>query len=156
LENSASRIFQHKAAKFEKEFLEPILNAMLESARRNMNNSDVIRVLDDPTGAILFKEITREDIAAKGQIVPMGARHFAESAQRLQNLVQIAQIKADPTVAPHLSGKVYARLIAEELGEEELFGENIAIEEQMETQQAANDAEADMQEQMQIAAEEGL
>lgn len=156
LQNAASRIFEHKAAKFEMEFLEPALNAMLEASRRNMDGSDLIRVLDDQTGAELFRSITKEDITAKGKIVPKGARHFAERAQRLQNLVQLMQVKADPSVAPHLSGKVVAKIMAEELNEPEMYGENIAVQEQAETQMAAQDAEADMMEEMQVAAEQGL
>jgi hypothetical protein len=156
LQTSSSRIFEHKAMKFEREFLEPALNAMLESGRRNMDASDLIRVLDDPTGAELFKSITREDITAKGKIVPRGASHFAERAQRLQNLLQMQQMKADPTVGAHISGKVIARIMAEELNEKDLFGDNIAVEEQMETQKAAQDAEADAMEELQVAAEQGL
>jgi len=156
LQNAAGRIFQHKAAKFEREFIEPVLNSMLEASRRNMDVSDVIRVLDDETGALLFQNITKEDITAKGKIVPVGARHFAERAQRVQNITQLLQLKADPTIGAHLSGKSIAKLLAEELGEEALYGENIAVVEQAETQSAALDAEADLEEQMQVAAEEGL
>jgi hypothetical protein len=157
LENSASRIFQHKAEKFSSDFLEPILNAMLESARRNMNFSDTIRVLDDETGALLFKEITKEDITAKGRIVPLGARHFAERALRVQNLNQLMQIKLmDPTVGVHLSGKEIARLISVELGEDKIFKENVSVEEQTETQEVANDAEAGAMERLQQSAEQGL
>jgi len=156
LENASSRIFQHKASQFEREFIEPILNAMLESARRSMDVVDVIRVLDDQTGAELFKQITREDITAKGTLVPIGARHFAERAQRVQNINQFVQFKQLPDVGVHLSGKRIAELVAYELGEEALFGDNIAIDEQMETQAKMQDSEADMMEQMQVAAEEGL
>ena len=157
LENSASRIFEHKTAHFERTFLEPILNTMLEMARRNMNFLDTVRVLDDASGVVLFQEITKEDITAKGQIRPVGARHFAERARRIQNLTQLFQIKAgDPTVAPHLSGKEIARILAEELGEATLFGENVSVEEQLETQQAMQDAEALNQEQLMTAAEEGI
>lgn len=157
LENSASRIFQHKADKFSAGFLEPILNAMLEAARRNMNFSDTIRVLDDETGALLFKEITKEDITARGRVIPLGARHFAERSLRVQNLNQLMQIKMmDPTVGVHLSGKEIARLIAEELGEDKIYKENVAIQEQSDTQEVASDAEADSMERMQIAAEQGL
>jgi hypothetical protein len=156
LENSSSRIFQHKAAKLEREFFEPALNTFLESARRNMDTSDLIRVLDDATGALLFKSITKEDITAKGTVVPVGARHFAERAQRVQNLNQIIQIKQDQTIGVHLSGKVIARILADELGEKELFGENISVEEQMETQRVAQDAEADNQEDLMVSAEQGI
>lgn len=156
LQNAAGRIFQHKASQFERDFVEPILNAELESARRNMDESDLIRTLDDETGALIFSQVTKEDITAKGRMVPMGARHFAERAQRVQNITQMLQVKADPSVAPHISGKKTAELLAYELGEEELYGENIAIEEQLETQRAAQDAEVRNQEELAVSAEQGL
>jgi hypothetical protein len=157
LQNSASRIFEHKTAHFERTFLEPILNAMLEVSRRNMNMSDVIRVMDDASGAMLFKEIKKDDITANGKIVPVGARHFAERARRVQNLTQLYQLKlADPTIAPHLSGKEMAKIMAEELGEYRLYGENIAVAEQLETQQAAQEAEAINQEQLMVAQQMGI
>jgi hypothetical protein len=157
LQNSASRIFEHKTAHFERVFLEPILNAMLETSRRHMNMSDTIRVMDDATGAVLFQTITKDDITAKGKIVPVGARHFAERARRIQNLTQLYQIKlSDPTVAAHLSGKEFARILSEELGEPELFSENISISEQLETQQQMQEAEAINQEQLMLAQEMGI
>lgn len=156
LQNAASRIFQHKASKFESEFVEPVLNAMLESARRNMQTADVIRVLDDFTGATLFKSVTKEDITAKGKIIPMGARHFAERAQRVQQLNQLLQIMQNPAVGAHISGKAVAKILAYELGEQDIYGENIAVEEQKNLQTAMNDSEADMMEELQIAEEQGL
>lgn len=157
LQNSASRIFEHKTAHFERTFLEPIMNAMLEVARRNMNMSDTIRVLDDATGAILFRSITKDDITAKGKIVPVGARHFAERARRVQNLTQLYQLKlADPTIAPHLSGKEMAKIMAEELGEPRLYGENISVIEQLETQQTVQEAEMVNQEQLMAAQQMGV
>ena len=71
-----------------------------------------MRVIDDVTGATLFREITKDDITAKGRIIAVGARHFAERARRVQNLTQLYQIKlADPSVATHLSGKEFARYL---------------------------------------------
>ena len=157
LQNAASRIFEHKTAHFERVFLEPILNAMLEVSRRNMNMSDTIRVMDDATGAVLFRTITKDDITAKGKIVPVGARHFAERARRVQNLTQLYQIKlADPSVAAHMSGKEFARILADELGEPTLFSENIAVSEQLETQQQMQEAEAVNQEQLMAAQQMGI
>ena len=157
LDNAANRIFNHKAAQFEMQFLEPALNAMLESARRNMNVEDVVSVVDRDLGLQVFKTITKEDITAKGKIVPQGARHFAERAKRVQTLSQLMQIKAqDPSVAPHMSGKIIARILSEELSEPELYGENIAVQEQMETQKAVADAEADFQEDLEMKAEQGF
>jgi hypothetical protein len=157
LQNAASRIFEHKAAHFERTFLEPMLNAMLETARRYMNRADVVRVMDEDIGVLQFLEITREDITATGKIVPVGARHFAERARRIQNLIQMSAVKAqDPTVAPHLSGKELARIIAYELGEPTLFGENITISEQLETQKMAQEAEMLNQEELMAAQDMGI
>jgi hypothetical protein len=154
---AAGRIFQHKTAHFERVFLEPILNAMLEASRRNMDYADTVRVLNDDTGLYFFEQITKEDIMANGKIVPMGARHYAERANRVQNLTQLYQLKlSDPTMAAHLSGKEFARLLADELGEPKLFAENITVTEQLETQRIATEAEVQFQEEQQIAMEKGL
>ena len=157
LQNAASRIFEHKTAHFERVFLEPVLNSMLETARRYMNFSDTIKVIDDATGVAFFRDITKDDIIASGKIVPIGARHFAERARRVQNLTQLFQIKAaDPTVAAHLSGKEFAKIISEELGEASLFGENISIAEQLETQTQMQNAEAVNQENLMVQEEMGI
>lgn len=157
LQNAASRIFEHKTAHFERTFIEPVLNSMLEVARRYMNFSDTIRVIDDATGVAFFRDITKDDIIASGKIVPVGARHFAERARRVQNLTQLYQIKAaDPSVAAHLSGKEFARIISEELGEPSLFGENIAVAEQLETQTQVQNAEVVNQENLMTQAEMGI
>jgi len=157
LQNSASRIFEHKTAHFERTFIEPILNAMLEIARRYMNMSDTLRVIDDATGVAFFREITKDDIIASGKIVPVGARHFAERARRVQNLTQLFQIKAtDPSVAAHLSGKELARILSEELGEPSLFSENIAVAEQLETQEQVQNAQVVNEENLMQASELGI
>ena len=157
LMTAAGRIFQHKTAHFERVFLEPILNSMLEAARRNMDYADTVRVLNDDTGLYFFEQITKEDIMANGKIVPMGARHFAERANRVQNLTSLYQLKlADPTMAAHLSGKEFARLMAEELGEPALFSENVTITEQLETERMATEAQVQFEEEQMIAAEKGL
>ena len=62
----------------------------------------------------------------------------------------------DPTVAAHLSGKEFARLMAEELGEPTLFAENVSVREQGETASAAHDTEADQMQQLQTKAQIGI
>jgi hypothetical protein len=59
-------------------------------------------------------------------------------------------------MAAHLSGKEFARLLADELGEPALFGENVTVVEQMETQKVATEAQVDFEEDQQIAMEQGL
>jgi len=157
LDNSSSRIFQHKTAHFERTFIEPVMNAMLELGRRNMDRSEEIPMQNEQTGGTFFiSDLTKKDLLGQGKLVPMGARHFAERARRVQNLTQLLQAKADPSVAPHLSGKVQAKIMAEELGEPDLFGENISVKEQLETQQASQDAEATNMEGLMDAQERGI
>jgi AraC-like DNA-binding protein len=130
---------------------------MLEVARRNMSNSDTIRVVNEQDGLILFQSITKNDLVADGKIVPVGARHFAERARRVQNLTQLYQIKlADPSVATHLSGKEFARILADELGEPTLFSDNVAVGEQLETQMQMQEAEAVNQDRLMAAQQAGL
>src|SRR5258708_9446601 len=47
LENAAARLFQNKIKQFEEQIIEPLLNAMLELARRNLTGPTVIKVFDD-------------------------------------------------------------------------------------------------------------
>lgn len=157
LRDGANRIFEHKAAHFERVFLEPILNTMLEVSRRNMDVADKIRVLDDSLGVLEFKTITKEDITAKGKIIPIGARHFAERAQRIQDISNFLNIKqADPTIGVHISGKTIAKLMSEELGEPQLYGENITLMEQMQTQKLGQEMQVQMQTEQELAAQAGI
>src|SRR6185369_12230811 len=50
LQNAAGRIFQEKINTFEIEMLERALNAMLETAKRNLDRQDVVRIMDDDIG----------------------------------------------------------------------------------------------------------
>lgn len=138
LENAAGRIFQQKIQKFEEYFVEPLLNQMLESARRNLNAIEVVKVLDEDFGVQEFLKITPEVIGAKGKLYPIGARHFAKQAQLIQNLFGFLQSPAyaDPAVSTHISGKKIAELIEENLGlaQFDLVQDNIRVAEQQQTQ----------------------
>jgi hypothetical protein len=138
LENGANKVFINKVSYFEEMFLEPLINAMLETARRNLNESDMIRVFDDATQATLFKKITREDIVASGKLRPMGARHFAQNATIIQNLTQFANspLAQDPTLMAHISGKRLASAIENLLGLEDfhLVQDYIRLQETAELQ----------------------
>lgn len=138
LENGANRVFLNKTSYFEEMFLERALNDMLASARRNMGVSDVIRVVDDQYGVVDFLKITKEDLAAKGKLRPIGARHFARNANIIQNLTQFygSAIGQDPAVQTHVSGKKIAQLMEDllELDRYELVSDNIRVTEQLETQ----------------------
>lgn len=147
LQNAAGRIFQEKITTFETEFLERILNAMLETARRNLDAEDIVRVIDDDLGVTQFVSITKDDITASGVLRPVGARHFAAQAQMMQNLTGLANSPLWATVAPHASGKQLSKLVEDLLGLERygLFTPNIAVFEQQETQRLINQAGEDLQ-----------
>ena len=147
LQNAAGRIFQEKITTFETEFLERILNAMLEVSRRNLDATDIVRVIDDDLAVTQFVSVTKDDITASGTLRPIGARHFAAQAQLLQNLTGLAGSPLWQTVAPHASGKQMAKLLEDVLGLERygLFTPNIAVFEQQETQRLVNQAGEDLQ-----------
>jgi len=150
LDNAAGRIFQNKISFFEDMFLEELLNDMLEISRRNINEKDIVRTINDETGVLLFNEVTPQDLSGVGRIYPQGARHFAQKANLIQNLMAFANspLGQDPSVTAHISGKKIARLIEETLDLERfgLVKDNVRIQENHETQQAANFAQRDLQE----------
>src|SRR5690554_3477871 len=147
LDNATGRIFQEKITTFEVELLEPVLNAMLETARRNLSQSDIIRVMNDDLGVETFLEVTREDITANGLLRPIGARHFAKQAQDLQNLVGVLNSPIGQMIGPHTSGVEMSKFISDVLGLKgwEIFRPNVAISEQAKTQQLMNQAMEDVE-----------
>ncbi len=92
LQNAAARIFQNKIDYFSEQFLEKIVNGMIEVARRNLSTADMIQVTDRDYGAMQFMSVTKEDILANGHIVPVGSRHFAEQARLAQTLQVLQQV----------------------------------------------------------------
>lgn len=145
LENAAGRTFQNKITFFEKSFVEPLLNAMLESARRNMDSVEAVKYVDPDLGVTSFLEITKDDLMAKGRLVPIGARHFAAQAQLVQNLANLSNtpMYQDPAISVHFSGLRMARLLEENLGftKAQLVEPNIRIVEQTETQRLMQTAQ---------------
>ena len=132
LQNAASRIFQHKINQFEVEFVEPVLNMMLEMARRNLDAAEVARSMDDDLGVADFMSITKEDITAKGRIRPIGARHYAARAQLVQNMLGLFNSPMGQMIAPHISAKRLAKMVEEYMGFEsyEFIKDNAALFEQ--------------------------
>lgn len=155
--NAGARIFQEKASHFEVELMEPALNGMLESSRRNMDGSDIVRVMDDDVGVQQFLTITKEDITAVGKLRPIGARHFAKQAQDLQNLIGVFNSPIGQMVQPHTSAIALTDFINDTMGISgyQIFQPNVAIGEQMQTQMLANQAQEDLAVQQQTPSPEG-
>lgn len=144
LENAAGRIFQEKITQFEV-FMESILNDMFEEAHRNFPTADVIGIIDDDLGVQEFRNITKEDITAKGILRPVGARHFAQRSQELQNLVGVFNSPLANLLGPHTSAIELTKFISDviDLRGYTIFAPNVAVEEQQETQALASQAEED-------------
>ncbi len=139
LDNAAGRIFQEKTINFEVNMLEPLLNAMLSYGRQYLDGADVVRIYDDDLGVSEFLSITKEDITARGKLRPIGARHFGQQAQFLQNLNQLMLGALGPLISPHISGKQMARVVEDalQLSRYEVIRPNVAIMENAETQKLA-------------------
>lgn len=153
LQNAAGRIFQEKVTNFEIELLEPTLNGMFETSKRNMDQDDVVRIMNDDLGVEDFLTITKDDITASGKLRPIGARHFAAQAQLLQNITGLFNSQVGQMVAPHTSSKNLSKLLEDVIGlrRYELFSPNIAIIEQQETQRMLSQATEDLQVEQSIA-----
>ncbi len=105
LENAASRVFQTKIQVFEEQIIEPLLNAMLEMAHRLLPSNTLIRIFDDEVKVATFQTISKADLTGNGRIVPMAARHFAEYAEKVQNITAFfsSPVGQDPEVKQHFS-----------------------------------------------------
>lgn len=147
LMTAAGRIFQEKATNFEINLIEPLLNAMIETAHRNFEGIDTVRVIDDELGIQKFLEISKDDLTAQGILRPVGARHFAQQSQDLMNLNQLFSGPLGERIAPHTSGKELTRLIDNvmNLRGYTIFTPNVSILEQQETQRLINTAQEDLE-----------
>ena len=148
LQNAAGRIFQEKLTHFETQLMEKLLNAMLETAARNLDQQDVVKAIDNDLGAQVFLTITKEDITANGVLRPIGARHFAAQAMMLQNLTGVFNSPLGQMIQPHVSTKRLATMVEDLIGVSrfDLIKPFIAIEEQQEMQSYANSAEETLME----------
>ena len=161
LATAGGRIFQEKITSFEINLLEPNLNDQLEVAVRNLDQTDVIRVIDDDLGVQEFLSITKEDITANGKIRPIGARHFAKQAQDLQNLMGVFNSPIGQMITPHTSGKEMTKVVNDIVGLSgyNIFSPNVSIFEAQETQSLMQQATSNLQgeqEASNIATEEGI
>lgn len=146
LQNAAGRIFQEKITLFERELVEPVLNAMLETTLRNMTESEVVGATNDELGGMVFRTVTRDDLAANGLLRPMGARHYAAQAQLLSNLNMLYSGALGQAISPHVSSLQLAKLVEDSLGLEKykLISPNIAIAEAQQAAALAGQAQEDL------------
>ena len=140
LENAASRIFQSRIKQFERMMTEKLLNAMLELARRRMTGQ-TIRVFDNEFKISTFTNLTVDNITGNGRIRPKAAQHFAETANRIQDLTSFfgSALGQDQELKSHFSSIKLAELIENilEIDQFEVVEPYVRITEQAEAQRLA-------------------
>jgi hypothetical protein len=141
LENAYSRIFKSKVSQFEEYILEPLLNAMLELAKRKVTATS-IPMFDDERKFTTFLDLDANSITGNGRIRPVAARHFAEKAEVVQNLTQFftSPLGQDPAVLQHISSIRLATMIEEllQLEDYRMVQPFIRLSEQADSQSLAN------------------
>lgn len=145
-ESAASRIFVNKIGRFEEQMVERLLNAQLELARRNFTaGSQTIRVFDDEFKMTTFQTLQPSDIAGNGRIKPIAARHFAEKAEKIQNLNNFfsSPVGQSPEIVAHFSSVKTAEMFEDllDLEDYDLVTPYVRLTEQAEAQRLAQSAQ---------------
>ena len=84
---------------------------MLELAQRNLSSLTSISIFNDEFQTTTFQTLTVDDITGVGRIRAVGARHFAEQAELVQNLTSLSGSGLWPLVQPHFSGIALAKIL---------------------------------------------
>lgn len=157
LESAAGRMYQAKTEMFEEVMTEKLLNGMLELARRNLDPTEV-GVFDEDYNVTIFTELTAQDITGNGKIQPVAARHFAEYAEKIQNITNFfnSQMGKDPAINVHISGLQTAKMVEDLLDLEgyDLIKPYVRLIEQQDAQTLAQSGQE--QSQMQAMTPSGL
>lgn len=140
LENAASRIFLARLMQFE-EFMELLLSSMLELARRRLTTTQ-IRTQDEEFNTSTFMTLSAIDITGNGRLHPIAASHFAEKAEKVQNITNLfnTNIGQDPQITVHISGLETAKMLEDllDLDGYKLVSPYIRVTEQAEAQRLMN------------------
>jgi hypothetical protein len=144
LENAYSRIFQSKISQFEEQVLEPLLNGMLELARRNLDSTQ-IRVFNEEFKLVDFQTLSPADITGNGRVRPLAARHFAEKAEVLQNIntFMLSPAWQDPSIKVHWSGLQISKMLEEffDIEDYQIVSPYVQVSEQADAQREIQSAQ---------------
>jgi len=142
LTDGGMRGFIDKAADFERSSLEKHLGASIELAHDNFGSAFKVPNKSE-SGFIEMLNVSKEDLAINGILIPRGAKRFARKNQMLSSLTQLSATPLAQLALQHISGKAAANLMAElmEVQDTGLFEEFAQIIEQGEAQQIANSVE---------------
>lgn len=115
LGSAASRMFSEAAKRCEINVIEPLINDCIELARKYGDTLDTIRVLgEDKT--VRFLQLDRQSLGRTGRLRVKGARHFAETQQKLASLAQGLPVMQALGVSNHVDDWKAAQMFSELLG----------------------------------------
>lgn len=124
--NGSARLFQNRIKKFEREVIQPIVNAELELAKLYLDTN--LEILTSTAEGDIFEEITPDLIRNKGTLLARGAQHYAQQARMVQELTNFMNVTAaDPEVRMHFPPKKIAQAFNSLLGG---FGQNDGVYEE--------------------------
>lgn len=151
LNTAASRLFNEKVRKFEKEMLEPLITLMLRIYVSDPNRVVKVKVEQD-NGAVIFENIELKGLQSEGKFEATGSSTYTEKARLAQTLMQIANtaLYADPLVNGWFDPKVVAETLAYTTGLDKIDGilkENARIDAELKQKQAAEVATQMLEEQ---------
>jgi hypothetical protein len=116
---------------------------------RRKLDSTMIHVFDDEFKIQTFMTLTADDITGNGRIKPYAARHFAERAERVQNLNNFFQsaLGADPEIKAHFSSIQLAKMFEDllEISDFKIVVPYIRLSEQAEAQRLMNSQQEQVQ-----------
>lgn len=143
--NGSARLFQNRIKKFEREVIEPAVNAELELAKLYMDNN--LSILTSRQEGDIFEQITPDLIRNKGSLIAKGAQHYAQQARMVQELSNfVTMTGADPEVRMHFPPKKIAQAFNSLLGsfgqKDGIYEEYGRLVEQVETMQRQQAAAA--------------
>lgn len=143
LDSGQNKMFRNKVKKFEDEMLSPILQEFLAIGRRNISQTDLIKLYDDEMNTVVFQQITRDDLNISGRLRAAGATIFAERANALQNLTNLANTNVMNLTQQHWSRIKMAKTVEELSGlkQYEMVFPNIGIQEDEQSKRLAQQSQ---------------
>lgn len=112
----ADNHFAEKLLQFEDEFIEPMLNLLLEMNFMLMDRTDLASIPEgDYEG---WAKLTPDDLKQDGRLYPIGSKHFRHRQTKMEKVVQILEVGAK-LAQQHTDSYQALKVLEEESGLEE-------------------------------------
>jgi len=149
LDEGGTAFFVDKARNFER-MLESMLKEAFELMLINYDGNDYVELFDDVTGEAELKQLSQEDVNARGSFVAIGSRHWQRKQRLVTEMTQFMQGPfQDPKIRYHVKGTKLAEMYNTYLDFDgmELFEEYAGVKEDVHAQAIAQSEAAQLQEQ---------